>query len=437
MSNSASKDEFNVFRDEFDNTKENSDSRKVTHSNPHSIVNNDKERDSKQTILIIDDELHVREALKLIFEKKYKVILCGHGETGIRSINPDIFAVILDIKMEGKNGFETLTEIKKKNIYLPVIFLTAYQDLKDPLEILNEYRPFGYVIKGSEGKELQDTVESAVSYYDQINKNIFLVKALQSKNLALQDLRENLELMVNKRTQELTNANKELQKEIQVRLNAEKEIKALLVEKEIILKEVHHRIKNNMTTLKSILSLHAGMLEERAAQEALFEAESRIHSMMVLYDKLYQSVSFSEMSIKEYIQPLVEQIINNFPNHESVSLKINVQDFILDTKRLQPIGIIINELLTNIMKYAFLDRLDGEILIEVGLRSNSETKNSIDTKTFFIVIHDNGNGLSDSVDFQNSSGFGLRLIELLAQQLNGTIHIEQKNGVRFLLEFKI
>ena len=153
--------------------------------------------------------------------------------------------------------------------------------------------------------------------------------------------------------------------------------------------------------------------------------------------KLYQSVSFSEMSIKEYIQPLVEQIINNFPNHESVSLKINVQDFILDTKRLQPIGIIINELLTNIMKYAFLDRLDGEILIEVGLRSNSETKNSIDTKTFFIVIHDNGNGLSDSVDFQNSSGFGLRLIELLAQQLNGTIHIEQKNGVRFLLEFKI
>ena len=333
--------------------------------------------------------------------------------------------------MEGKNGFETLTEIKKKNIYLPVIFLTAYQDLKDPLEILNEYRPFGYVIKGSEGKELQDTVESAVSYYDQINKNIFLVKALQSKNLALQDLRENLELMVNKRTQELTNANKELQKEIQVRLNAEKEIKALLVEKEIILKEVHHRIKNNMTTLKSILSLHAGMLEERAAQEALFEAESRIHSMMVLYDKLYQSVSFSEMSIKEYIQPLVEQIINNFPNHESVSLKINVQDFILDTKRLQPIGIIINELLTNIMKYAFLDRLDGEILIEVGLRSNSETKK------FFIVIHDNGNGLSDSVDFQNSSGFGLRLIELLAQQLNGTIHIERKNGVRFLLEFKI
>ena len=73
------------------------------------------------------------------------------------------------------------------------------------LEILNEYRPFGYVIKGSEGKELQDTVESAVSYYDQINKNIFLVKALQSKNLALQDLRENLELMVNKRTQDSTN----------------------------------------------------------------------------------------------------------------------------------------------------------------------------------------------------------------------------------------
>ncbi len=421
-------DEFNVFRSKSENTKDVSDALGVIQNNLQLIS---KEDDSKPNILIIDDDFHVREALKIIFEKKYKVILCANGETGIENVSPSVFAVILDIKMEGKNGFETFSEIKKKNMYLPIIFLTAYQDIKDPLEIINSYRPFGYVIKGADSKQLLDTTESAVNYYQQINKNMFLVKALQSKNLLLQELRENLELKVNERTEELTNINKELQKEIGIRQKAEEAMSALLKEKEIILQEVHHRIKNNMLTLKSMFALQGGMLKEGYAKKALLEAEFRIQTMMVLYDKLYQSVSFEQMLVNEYIPPLVEQIIQNFPNYQSVTLSIKVDSFILDTKRLQTVGIIINELLTNIFKYAFVDRVDEKIVVEVSLKSNS------DPNTVLILVHDNGDSVSESVVLENSKGFGLRLIRLLTQQLKGTMQFEWVNGVRFTLEFKI
>jgi two-component sensor histidine kinase/CheY-like chemotaxis protein len=423
-------DEFDIFRSI--SGKDDSDNQETTTSEPPSPLKEENIVLSKKpTILIIDDHIHVREALKLTFEKKYDVVLCENGEIGIENVNANVFAVILDIKMEGKNGFETFTEIKKKNMYIPVIFLTAYQDLKDPFEIINDYRPFGYVIKGADSKQLLDTTESAVSYYLQINKNAFLVKALQSKNMILNELRNGLEETVEKRTEELINTNKELQNEIEFRQKAENEIKALLKEKEIILTEVHHRIKNNMTTLQALLNLQVRTLKEPSAIEALQEAGFRIQSMMILYDKLYQSSSFEEISVKEYIPSLVNEIVKNFPNYQSANIEIEVEDFILDAKRLQPLGIMINEILTNIMKYAFTNRMNGQIILQVGLKTDLTTKNAL------ITIHDNGNGLPESVDFNNSKGFGLRLIELLAKQLKGSIKIERNDGTKFILEFKL
>jgi len=428
MSN-QSKDEFIVFRDLPGNEKTSSNKAEATQNNPQSR----KGEDSKPGILIIDDDLHVREALQIIFKNKYQVILCANGQAGIDNVNTNVFAVILDIKMEGKNGFDTFAEIKKKNLYLPIIFLTAYQDLKDPLEIMNSYRPFGYVIKGAESKQILDTTESAVNYYQQINKNTFLVKALQSKNLALQELRENLEIQVEKRTEELTNTNRKLQAEVEIRQKAEDEVNILLKEKEIILQEVHHRIKNNMTTLKSIISLQAGMLKDEFTQKALQETENRIHTMLVLYDKLYQSMTFERMSVNEYIPQLVKQIIENFPTHEYVQLTIKVEDFILDIKRLQPLGIIINELLTNIMKYAFTNKTEGQINVELGIKSSPD----ITPRTAYLIVQDNGNGFPDSINAAQSGGFGHRLIELLTKQLKGKMQFEQVNGIRFNLEFKL
>ena len=206
---------------------------------------------------------------------------------------------------------------------------------------------------------------------------------------------------------------------------AEEKIQSLLFEKELVLKEVHHRIKNYMNTIQSLLSIQSQPLTEPSAIKALEDASGRLQSMGILYDKLYRSADFTELSVKDYLPPLIDEIIINFPNSNMVKIEKRVEDFLLDSKRLQPLGIIINELLTNIMKYAFKGRESGLITV-----SATNTAGKV-----VISVQDDGNGMPESVSFDNSTSFGLQLVEALTQQLKGTIRIERGSGTRIVLEF--
>jgi len=202
-------------------------------------------------------------------------------------------------------------------------------------------------------------------------------------------------------------------------------INNLLAEKELILQEVHHRIKNNMNTICSLLSLQSGMFDETAVVSALRDAEARVQSMVILYDTLYRAADYIDISVSEYLPILIDTIIDNFPNKSSVKIQKNIDGFILDIKRMQAIGIIVNELLTNIMKYAFTGKNEGLIKVVVSLNVNLVT----------VIIADNGNGMPDKVDFENPGGFGLVLVKGLTEQLHGKIRIERENGTRIVLEF--
>lgn len=204
-------------------------------------------------------------------------------------------------------------------------------------------------------------------------------------------------------------------------------ISNLLAEKELILKEVHHRIKNNMTTIYSLLSLQAGVLNDPEAIEALQDCGRRVLSMMVLYDKLYQSIGFNSMSVVDYFPLLVDEIIANFPHRASVRIDKQIEDFVLDVKRLQPLGIIINELLTNIMKHAFAEGTAGAIAVSMRLREEQ----------IVLVIQDNGIGIPEVVDSASSAGFGLMLVDILTRQLKGTLRMERQHGTRTTLEFAL
>jgi len=207
---------------------------------------------------------------------------------------------------------------------------------------------------------------------------------------------------------------------------AEQRIRDLLAEKELILKDVHHRIKNNMSAMYSLLSLQAGTLKEPLSVSALEDAANRVQSMMVLYDKLYKAAAYGELSIAEYLPSLVDEIISNFPNAGTIRVEKKLEDFAVGVGALQPLGLIVNELLTNIMKYAFKGSGGGTIAISASLKDNLVS----------IVIADNGNGMPESVDFENSTGFGLVLVKALTQQIKGKISIERGNGTTILLEFE-
>ena len=214
--------------------------------------------------------------------------------------------------------------------------------------------------------------------------------------------------------------------DISERKNNEEQIKMLLHQKELLLKEVHHRVKNNMSAMISLLSIQADMQENEQAVKALEEAGRRMKSMGVLYDKLYLQDNFSEMFLDDYLIPLVEEVMKIFTSHCEINTFYNIEHIPLGIKKLSPLGIIVNEIVNNIMKYAFKGRSEGIIKI-----SAVKNKNIIS-----LEIEDNGIGLPENFDVKRDSGFGLDLVQMLALQIDGVLHIKSSNGVKILLEIE-
>jgi len=213
--------------------------------------------------------------------------------------------------------------------------------------------------------------------------------------------------------------------DITERKSAEEKIKAPLSEKEIILKEVHHRIKNNLNTISSLLAMQANSLDNDTVRNILFDATGRVQSMKVLYDKLYNTDNIKEVNVKDYLCGLVTEVMGIFPDKEKVSLITEIDNLMLNTKIASPLGIIINEFITNSMKYAFSKKADPVIRVFLNQNDNG----------IRLIYEDNGIGLPVNYSFDSSSGFGLQLIGLLVRQINGTIQIERDGGTRFVLDF--
>jgi PAS domain S-box-containing protein len=209
------------------------------------------------------------------------------------------------------------------------------------------------------------------------------------------------------------------------RRTALEKIETLLAEKEIILKEVHHRMKNNMSMITSFLALQAEAANDGKASAAINDASLRIQSMLLLYEKLFVGGEFIKPSVKDYLSTLVGDVIRNFPNNHLVEVECGIEDFVLEVRQLQILGIIVNELLTNIMKYAFPSGRRGRISISTKLSGDRVS----------LVVRDDGKGMPESIDFDKSGGLGLMIVGMLAQQLRGSIRIERGNGTKIALEF--
>ncbi|TGK55345.1 PAS domain S-box protein [Leptospira kanakyensis] len=209
------------------------------------------------------------------------------------------------------------------------------------------------------------------------------------------------------------------------RKTAEEKVKSLLSEKELILREVHHRIKNNMTILYNLLDLQAGSQTNVDVQNSLKDATSRIKTMSLLYDKLYSGKGFSESALDEYLIPLSEQVISLFPYPVKLNTEITKQQ--LSAEQLQAIGIITNELLTNSLKYA---REPNKDLI-ITIKTWREGQN------FQILISDNGKGFDPKMSNPENLGFGLTLVTMLLQQIQGTLSFQGNKGAEYQIKFPI
>ncbi len=215
---------------------------------------------------------------------------------------------------------------------------------------------------------------------------------------------------------------------------AEKRIEELLAEKVLLLKEVHHRVKNHLNTVCSLLALQADTVKEAAAAAALTDAGNRVAGMLLLYDELYRTDHCGDISVRVFLDPLVDRVVAAFPHGPAVRVRKDIVDVPLDTKRLQPLGIIVNELLTNSLKYAFKGASAGASA--GGSAGTIDVSLTSEHGRLTLVYADDGPGLPEGVDFDHSGGFGLMLVRELTQQLRGDIRLERNRGSCFILEFE-
>ena len=215
--------------------------------------------------------------------------------------------------------------------------------------------------------------------------------------------------------------------DITARKQAEDEVKRQLAEKEILLKEVHHRINNNIASIGGLISLHMQSVSNPEAVAVLQEAIGRVNSMRILYDKLLITDDYRDISVKNYVESLADAVLALFQDRAKIKLKKQIADFQLDPKRLFPLGLIINELITNKMKYAFIDKEAG--LITISLKNVA--------RHVTLDIRDNGNKLPAGFDMDQTKGFGLMLVKMLSQQLDGSFSMEKQAGTRCKVEFDI
>lgn len=216
---------------------------------------------------------------------------------------------------------------------------------------------------------------------------------------------------------------------ISFRKNREKTkvITAKNAENELLLKEIHHRVKNNLELVKSLIALQSAELEDSATKDAMIASQNRVQSMGIIHQKLYQGTNLGSIEMKDYFINLSEGILDSFNAEEKVKIECAMDDLELDIDTAVPIGLIVNELLTNALKYAFPENNRGEIKISMSQEKGKVIK---------LNVSDNGIGKVAGIK-PIGTGFGTRLVQLLTQQLNGEMQEENKEGTIISFTFKL
>jgi PAS domain S-box-containing protein len=210
------------------------------------------------------------------------------------------------------------------------------------------------------------------------------------------------------------------------RINAEDKIRASLEEKEILLKEIHHRVKNNMQIISSLLNLQMAYVKDPEAMEVLRESQGRVASMAMVHEKLYQTENVGTINLENYFLDLIETIMLNY-QYSHVNIKVKSSDITLNIDTIMPLGLIVNEIITNSFKYAFIGRKSGEIKLEVINKDDGK---------YQLLVSDNGVGMPEDIEIDGKKTLGLLLVKNLSSQLHGEYIIERKKGTRFIIDFE-
>ncbi len=226
--------------------------------------------------------------------------------------------------------------------------------------------------------------------------------------------------------------------DITKQMKSEAQIKASLQEKEVLLKEIHHRVKNNLQIISSLIKSQSENIEEKHYAELFNDCQNRIKVMALIHEKLYRSDDLANIKLNDYVKELVDELFRSYKiSTARIKLKTDLENITIGIETSIPCGLIINELMSNSLKYAFPGDREGEIKISMRSISDLESETSNPKSEIELAFSDNGVGIPENIDYRDTESLGLRLIyNLSVHQLDGKIELDSSRGTEFRIRFK-
>ena len=370
-----------------------------------------------KVLLIEDNDADIYLITNMLNPTKkiyFQIINCKTLNDGIRQLNNDDFNVILlDLGLPDSQGIDTFIKLYEQEKKIPIIILTGLEDEENAIHAIQNGAQ-DYLIKG----QSNDFMTRSIQY------------SIERKNTEekLKNYQLHLEEMVENRTIQLENVIKKLELEILDHNKTENQLKSAVKEKEILLQEVHHRVKNNMQIISSLLSLQSMQLDDDEMIDILRDSQNRIRSMAMVHEKLYMSKDLSNINMSEYIKKLVLTLFDSYSTKKTQIMPIlELDDIFMNIETGIPCGIIINELVSNSLKYAYPEDNKGSIF--VGLKYKKDY--------YELTVSDDGVGIPENINLEETpETLGLMLVNSLISQLDGSIEFNQDYNTEFKINFK-
>ena len=342
------------------------------------------------SILFVDDNPTIRQLYRRILEKHVNnLYIAENGHHGLelyQKHKPDL--VITDMVMPVMNGLEMVKEIKKLEPDAKFVVMSAYSEKDSFVESIH-LGVDGYLMKPVEAKKLLSLIDEFAG--------ITLMKW-------------------------------ELERKEKKRKEAEEYLKRSLAEKDVLLREVHHRVKNNMQIISSILRMQSRNIDDPKLQDVLQESQNRIRSMALIHENLYNHKSLANIKFSTYIKSLSGNIARTYANkNATIQFDYQIDDAYLPMDIAIPCGLIINELISNSFKYAFRCRKEGVISIHF---------NALEGKEFELIVGDDGVGIPSDIDITKTKSLGMKILHKLVMQIDGDLQYDFNNGTKFRITFK-
>jgi two-component sensor histidine kinase/HAMP domain-containing protein len=348
-----------------------------------------------------------------VFHKTYKVSFSGIDWGRIH------------IGLSLSNYDETIAKIKSNTLVLTIVmtilgFIIAFvfaKNLTKPITALDQTT-----------KKIASGNWDAIAEINTGDELQSLAFSLNKMTDTLRKAQENLEIKVKERTLQLELTNEAMQKEIKERKVIETSLNNSLKEKDVLLKEIHHRVKNNLQIITSLLNLQASYIKDEENLSIFLDSQNRIKSMALVHEKLYQSQDFTKINFREYIINLSSYIKETYTNFKhNIRFVFELEPFELPLDTIIPLGLIFNELISNAYKYAFAESTEVmENIITITSEMDPEGCRQI-------TIGDNGIGLPDNFDIDTIQSLGLKLVYNLCHQIEAELKIEINNGTKFII----